>query len=210
MNPISSGLTLPQAINLSQSAFSKLLRSSLNSGSRSKQLGNSNHSSNLLRIELIHLGNVRTRSLLTSQNVQIEDQLIQGPRDVIEKKNQEKQSAFNQALSKISDKLKSLFSTINFVLQGTHKLQNSTTVSNPTLANQNIYPITGNIASSTETNTAISLQAGETPAEAAINIINLNSTELMQQLPIALNQSIETLNQISQKMIQPPVNASLL
>ncbi|MBM3856774.1 MAG: hypothetical protein FJ390_02280 [Verrucomicrobia bacterium] len=128
----------------------------------------------------------------------------------MEEKNQKKQGTVNQNLSKISDKLTSLFSKKNFVTEGTHQLQSSTTVSNPTLANQNVYPITGNIAASTQTNTAVSLQTGQTPAEAAINIINLNSSELAQQIPVALNQSIRTLKKISEKITQQPVNASLL
>lgn len=210
MSGVSPGLTLPKAINLSEEGFSRLLQSAVIGNSRSKQPVKVHNPSTLLRAELIHLGNVRTRTLLTTRNVQIQDQLIQGPRNTMEEKNQEKQSATNQTLSKISDKLTSLFSKRNFVMQGTHQLQNSTTIANPILANQNAYPIAGNIAASTQTNTAISLQAGETPAEAAINIINLNSSELAEQIPAAFNQSIATLNKISEKISQRPVNASLL
>lgn len=210
MSGVSPGITLPKAINLSEAGFSQLARSVAIGASRSKQPDKRHSSSNLLRAQLIHLGNVRTRTLLTTRNVQIQDQLIQGPRNVMEEKNQEKQTAVNQTLSKISDKLTSLFSKKNAVTEGTHELQNSATVSDPALANQNIYPITGNIAASTETNTAISLQAGETPAEAAINIINLTPSELTQQLPVALKQSISTLNKISEKIAGRAVNASLL
>jgi len=210
MSGVSPGLTLAKAINLSERGFGRLLQSAVIGDSRSRQPFKRQTSSTILRAKLIHLGNVRTRALLTTRNVQTQDQLIQGPRKTMEEKNQKKQGTVNQNLSKISDKLTSLFSKKNFVTEGTHQLQSSTTVSNPTLANQNVYPITGNIAASTQTNTAVSLQTGQTPAEAAINIINLNSSELAQQIPVALNQSIRTLKKISEKITQQPVNASLL
>lgn len=210
MSRSSQGLTLPTAVSINEVGYVKFLRGAVVNNSRVKDLKKDHRSSDLLRAELIHLGNVRTRALLTTRNIQTQDKLIQGPRDVMEEKNQEKQGSFNQTLSKIGDKLTSLFSKKNLVPQETHKFQDSITVSDPTLANQNVYPITGNVASSTQTNTAISLQRGETPAEAAINIINLNPSELIQQLPIALNQSITTLNKVSAKVAQRPVNASLL
>lgn len=210
MSGVSPGLTLPKAISLNEEGYVKLFHSAVINSSRVKELEKKHTTSDLLRAELIHLGNVRTRALLTTRNIQTQDDLIQGPRNVMEKKNQEKQTAVNQTLSKISDKLTSLFSKKSFLAQGTHQIQSSTTISNPTLVNQNAYPLTGNIAASTDTNTAISVQAGETPAESAINIINLNSSELAQQLPVAFNQSIKTLNKMSEKFSQRPINASLL
>lgn len=209
MSRINNSVTLPKAINLSETGYQHLLRSAVVANSKIKRHEKSNRSSDLLRAELIHLGNVRTRALLTTRNIKTQDNFIQGPRNVMEQKNQEKQNTGNQTLSKISDKLTSLFSKRNFLAQGTRQIQSSTTISNPTLVNQNVYPLTGNIAASTDTNTAISLQAGETPAESAINIINLNSSELAQQLPVAFNQSINTLNKMSENFARP-INASLL
>jgi len=210
MSGVSPGLTLPKAISINEAGYVKFLHAAVINNSRINDLKKQNRSSDLLRAQLIHLSNVRARTLLTARNVKIQDNLIREPRNVMEEKQQKNQNVVNQTLSKISDKLTSLFSKKNFISQGTHQFQNSTTVSNPTLVNQNIYPVTGNIAASTQTNTAISLQAGETPAEAAINMINLNAPELAQQLPVALNQSISTLNKISERIAQRPVNASLL
>ena len=207
---IKNNLTIPKAINHSEGLYKRLLRTTVIGNSKEKRVATKNHSSALLRVQLVHLGIVGTRALLTTRNVKAQEDLIQGPRNAMEEKNQEKQGVVNQSLSKITSKLMSLFRKSNFVSQGTHKMQSSTTVSNPTLANQNIYPIAGNIAASTQTNTAISLQARETPEESAINIINLSAPELKRQLPIALNQSIETLNKIGQKMNQRAINASLL
>lgn len=209
MSGVSPGLTLPKAISLNEEGYTKLFHAAVVNSSRIKELEKKHTTSDLLRAELIHVGNVRTRALLTTRNIKTQDNLIEGPRNVMEEKNQENQGVVNQTLSKISDKLTSLFSKRNFLAQGTHQIQSSTTVSNPTLVNQNVYPLTGNIAASTDTNTAISAQAGETPAESAINIINLNFSELAQQLPIAFNQSIKTLNKMSEKFAQRPINVSL-
>jgi len=209
MSGVSPGLTLPKAISLNEVGYTKLFHAAVINSSRIKEPAKKHTASDLLRAELVHLGNVRTRALLTTRNIKTQDNLIQGPRNVMEEKNQENQGVVNQTLSKISDKLTSLFSKRNFLAQGTHQIQSSTTVSNPTLVNQNVYPLTGNIAASTDTNTAISVQAGETPAESAINIINLNSSELAQQLPISFNQSIKTLNKMSEKFAQRPINVSL-
>ncbi len=233
---INKGLTLPTAINNSEIMYQKFLRSAVANNSRIKDLLKLHRPSALLRAELIHLGNVRTRSILTTRNVNIQDDMIHASRSVMEEKNQEKQhhnslepkenlslapdinknsietnkKGINPTLSKITNKLTSLFSKKNSLEQTTNQLQRAMDVTNPVLDNQNIYPIAGNIAVSTETNTAISLQAGETPAEAAINIINLNSAELTQQLPVALNQSLETLHKIGEQTTQRPMNASLL
>lgn len=210
MSSIHTGLTLPKAINNSEELYQKLVRSAARNDSRSNQPTKRHTSSNLLRAQLIHLANVRTRTLLTTRDVKTREDLIQGARNTMEEKSQQRQGSVKQTLSKISDKLTSLFSKRNFVAQGTDKLESSITTSNPVLANENIYPITGNIAASTETNTAISLQAGETPAEAAINIISLHAPELSRELPIALNQSVTTLNKVSEKIAKRALNASLL
>lgn len=225
MSGVSPGLTLPQAINNSEAVFQRLLRSGVTNTSRVRRPSR-DHDSVLLRAELIHIGNVRTRALLTTRDVQVRNKLIRGPRNVMEEKHQEEQESgviqdnvelngsqkntINQTLSKIGDKLTSLFSKKNLASQGTDKIQSSTRVSNPALVNQNVYPVTGNVAASTQTNTAISLQAGQTPAEAAINIINLNSPEVTQQLPMALSRSIDTLNKVSKEITPRSVNASLL
>ena len=205
MSKINNNMTLPKAINISETSYQQLLRSSVINSSKVKRPGRDRYASDLIRAELIHLGNVRTRNLLTTRNIKTQDNVIQGPRNVMENK-----SAVNQTLSKIGDKLTSLFSKRNFLAQGTRQIQSSTTVSNPTLVNQNVYPVAGNVAASTDTNTAISIQAGETPAESAINIINLNSSELAQYLPAALNQSIKTVSKMSERFAQAPINASLL
>lgn len=209
-NSIHQGLTLPQAINNSEVGYAKILRASVVNGSRYDNLGNRNRSSQLVRAQLIHLGNVGTRNIITRRNVDIQKSFTQGPRNVMEEKHQKQQNILNQSLSKISSKLTSLFSRKNFLTQGTQQIENSTTVSNATLANQNVYPLTGNVAASTDTNIAISLQAGQLPSQAAINIINISAPELAQQLPSAINQSIQTLSKMGEKFGQRPINASLL
>lgn len=210
MSGVSQGLTLPQALNLSAQSYKKLLQANVTNVSRANQAGKVRQNSNLVRAELIHLGNIRTRAVITSRNVQIQDDLIQKPKNVIEEKNQKKQNIVNQTVSKITDKLTSLFSKKNFLTQGTHQIQSSTTVTDTKLANQNVYPLAGNIAASTDTNIALSLQAGQTPSQAAVNIINISAPELAQQLPVALDQSIKTLNKMGEKFGQLPINASLL
>ncbi len=213
--PINNNLTLSKAINNTEILYNKLLRSTVANTSRTKQDFKVHHPSTLLRAELIHLGNVRTRALLTSRNIKTQEELTQGPRNVMEEKHQKNQSVENQnvahqTLSQITSKLTSLFSKKNLLNQGTNDVQNSTTVSKPTLDNQDVYPLAGNIAASTDTNTELSLQAGETPSQAAINIINISAPELAEQLPVALNQSINTLSKMGEKFAQRPINASLL
>lgn len=205
--PLNNNLTIAKAINNTEVLYGHLLRSAVASNSRTRQPGKDFRASAIVRAELIHLGNVRSRAIINSRNIDIQKHLIQDSREVMEKQYQD---SLGQAFLKMSDKIASLFRKSNLSSQELQPAQNIETISNPALVNQDAYPLIGNIAASADTSTALSLEAGEVPTQAAINNIDLNSLRLAEQVPAAFNQSVNTLDKISKEFTKQPINASLL